>query len=447
MRPIALIMILIMMTSALAGCLAEDDIEVYNLEINDLNVQKEQLDAEILSLNEQLETLVSQMHLEEIENNQQVSDLQQEISDLNNEILLLENQISEMSHEILLLENQISEMSPVSTLDTIIERGNLKCGVKFSQKGMGYLSADGSLTGLDIKYCRAIAAAIGLNPDTDIDWVETSAVDRFEKLSSGTIDVLIRTTTKTTSRDTSLNADFTSTNFFDGLALIVNGDKYSYGSINTLSGISICVITGTFTESIINEYFSLQGISISTVSASDPTEIQNKFESGDCDAASGDRSGLADNWLSETDVDSVTWNSWITPEVISKEPLSAAVRDYDSEWKEIVEWVWHGMVTAEELGIDSSNYQNADTTNYEIQRLLEQNLGLGTESNPLNDTWMQDVLEHVGNYGEAYSGAFCGGNIQALTGTPQLGECAIFRQGSLNDLVSGGGVMYAPPFR
>ena len=52
-----------------------------------------------------------------------------------------------------------------STLDVIHERGELKCGIKTSQYGMGYLDSDtGAYSGLDVEYCRAIAAAIGLNP-------------------------------------------------------------------------------------------------------------------------------------------------------------------------------------------------------------------------------------------------------------------------------------------
>ena len=56
-----------------------------------------------------------------------------------------------------------------STLDDIIAAGTMKCGVKTSQFGMGYLADDGARSGLDIEYCRALAAASGLDPDTDIE--------------------------------------------------------------------------------------------------------------------------------------------------------------------------------------------------------------------------------------------------------------------------------------
>ena len=73
----------------------------------------------------------------------------------------------------------VSDTTPVSTLDTIVERGSMKCGVKESQYGMGYLDAtSGVRSGLDIAYCRAVAAAIGLNPDTGVEYIPASGSDR-----------------------------------------------------------------------------------------------------------------------------------------------------------------------------------------------------------------------------------------------------------------------------
>ena len=145
----------------------------------------------------------------------------------------------------------IAEATPVSTLDTIIDRGSMKCGVKESQYGMGYLDAGtGVRSGLDISYCRAVAAALGLNPDTDVEYIPASGSDRFDKLASGTIDVLIRTTTWTTSRDADLNADFAGMNFFDGQGILVRADAYAYGtgSADQLENAEICVGIGTTTE-------------------------------------------------------------------------------------------------------------------------------------------------------------------------------------------------------
>ena len=105
------------------------------------------------------------------------------------------------------------------------------------------------------------------------------------------------------------------------------------------------------------------------------------------------------------------------------------------------------MVTAEELGISSQNYQSADTSVPSIDRLLNENLGLGTEANPLPNTWMQAVLSAVGNYGEAYDDAFCDGNYDGVSGSEDMVGCLMPRSGTLNALQSEGGLQYAPPMR
>ena len=138
---------------------------------------------------------------------------------------------------------------------------------------------------------------------------------------------------------------------------------------------------------------------------------------------------------------------WIAPELLSKEPLAAAVRDNDDDWKDVVEWVWFGMVTAEEMSITSDNYATADTSVPAIDRLLNSNLGLGTEANPLPDTWMQSVLSAVGNYGEAYDNSFCDGTYDGHSGSAAMTGCVLDRAGTDNALVSEGGLQFAPPMR
>jgi len=333
-----------------------------------------------------------------------------------------------------------------STLDTVIARGSLKCGVKDSQYGMGYLEADGIYTGLDIEYCRAIAAAIGLDPGTDIVYVLATASNRFELLYSEEIDVLIRTTTWTTSRDADLNADFAGINFYDGQGMLVNLEAYPGAtSALDLDGAKICVGVGTTTEGNIADYFQVNGMSYEAVNVENAEHATEKFVDGDCDVWTGDMSALvAQKWSLEQG-DGQDFDMAIMPELLSKEPLAAATRDNDDDWNDVVTWVWYGMLTAEELGIDSSNYGAAaaecdDTGDPYVCRLLTQNLGLGTEANPLSATWMQSVLAAVGNYYEAYDRSFCDGD-------GPMSNCLMDRAGSANAPWWEGGLQYAPPMR
>ena len=358
----------------------------------------------------------------------------------------------------------IAEATPVSTLDTIMDRGSMKCGVKESQYGMGYLdSATGVRSGLDISYCRAVAAALGLDPDTDVEYIPAYGSDRFEKLAAGTIDVLIRTTTWTTSRDASLNADFAGMNFFDGQGILIRADRYDAATAGNsaagLDGANICVGIGTTTEGNMQDWFSSRNIAFTSVPVADAAEATAKFIDGSCDAFTGDMSAMvAKKWQLDTDGSMNGVDIWIAQELMSKEPLGAATRDMDSDFKDVVAWVWYGMVTAEEMGVTSSNYaqmatdacalnEGGATTDPGMCRLLTENLGLGTASNPLAGTWMQAVIEASGNYGEAYDDAFCDGSYDGVSGSDAMVDCLISRAGTLNALVSEGGIQYAPPMR
>jgi len=329
----------------------------------------------------------------------------------------------------------------VSTLDTVIAAGSMKCGVKTSQFAMGYLDDNGVRSGLDIEYCRALAAAIGLNPDTDIEYVLATGSNRFALLASGDIDVLIRTTTWTTSRDADLNADFAGINFYDGQGMLVNLDAHAGAtSIMELDGATVCVGIGTTTEGNLADYFTVNSLSYTAVNSADADTAKASFINEECTAWTGDMSAMVAQKYGLEQGEGQSFTMGIMSELMSKEPLAAATRDNDDAWNDVVTWVWYGMLTAEELGINSGNYAAADLSDPSLNRLLNNTLGLGTETNPLSPTWMQSVLATSGNYYEAYDRSFCDG-----TGT--MSNCLIDRAGTYNAPHWEGGLQYAPPMR
>ena len=394
-----------------------------------MNITIESMDAEISSL----ESLIALL-------NSTIEDLEEALAEVDDGVT--QDDVDAAREEG--RAQGIAEASPESTLDVVLERGSLKCGVKGSQYGMGYQDGNGQYSGLDISYCKAVAAAIGLDPDTDIEYIVAQA-NRFQLLADGELDVLIRTTTWTTSRDADLDVDFGAINFYDGQGIMVNLDEFpGADSALDLDGASICVAIGSTSAGNIADYFDENGMDYTAVnSGNDGPDFANE----QCDAVTGDMSSLvAIKWEIEQN-GAADFEMAIMPEIISKEPLASATRDYDSEWNEVVSWVWYGMVTAEELGISSQNYQIADTNVPAIDRLLNENLGLGTDENPLSSTWMQEVLDAVGNYGEAYDDAFCDGTYDGESGSGGMSGCLISRSGTLNALESEGGLQYAPPMR
>jgi len=328
-----------------------------------------------------------------------------------------------------------------STLDVILDRGSLKCGIKTSQFGMGYLNSEGVYSGLDVEYCRAIAAAIGLDPDKNIDYIVASAGDRFQKLADKEIDVLIRTTTWTTSRDADLNADFAGINFYDGQGMLVNTGAFTDAdSILDLNGAAVCTTTGTTTEGNLADYFTANNLEYTVVGVANDAAAKIKFVGEECTAWTGDMSNMVAQQYGINQDGNASFSMGIMPELLSKEPLGAATRDNDDDWNDVVQWVWFGMLTAEEMEVTSANYGSQNLSNPSYNRLLNSTLGLGTETNPLAPTWMQSVLEHVGNYYEAYDRAFC-------DGSGAMANCLVDRAGTMNAPYWEGGLQYAPPMR
>ena len=434
-RAVALFLALLMTAVPLAGCTGDDtELNAANDRIAELEAQAEADQASIAELED---------------DNQKMLETTANQAILINELQGLCCTSEEMENEWYNgydsgwydgYDEAASSGSTISTLDTILARGYMKCGVKDSQYGMGYLDAAGVRSGLDIEYCRAIAAAIGLDPDNDIAYILATGSNRFDLLASGEIDVLIRTTTWTTSRDADLGADYAGINFYDGQGILVNTDAFEEAPTSALDlhGASICVGIGTTTEGNIADYFAVNNMDYSAVNSENAGAAKASFEAGECSAWTGDMSAMvAQKWGLDT---TAVPNSAIMPELLSKEPLGAATRDNDDDWNDVVAWVWYGMITAEEYGLTMANHGAADMTIPANDRLLNQNLGLGTEDNPLPNNWMALVLDAVGNYGEAYDRSFCDGD-----GTHS--NCLIDRAGTANDLAANGGLQFAPPMR
>ena len=452
-RTIVFCMALMLTAVSLSGCTGDDT------ELNTANERIAELEFQAENDQERIAGLESEAEADEAR-------YQKLMDDFSNQNILI-NQLQENCctwEDMDQAWNEgylsgLEDSSQGSTLDTILSRGSMGCGVKESQYGMGYQeAATGVRSGMDIEYCRAIAAAIGLNPDEDVYYVLATGSNRFDLLASGGIDVLIRTTTWTTSRDAGLNTDFAGINFYDGQGIMIRSNfitaEEAGSSIYALDGANICVAIGTTSERNIVDWSSASGVSINPVYVADSSEARDQFISGSCDAYTGDSSALA-AMKSQMDYDGSMGTGsegndiqiWIGQELLSKEPLAAVTRDYDSEWNEVVSWVWYAMITAEEMGISSTNYGSADTSDPSVDRLLYSNLGLGTTDNPLSSTWVQNVLDSVGNYGEAYDNSFCDGTYDGVSGSDTMTGCLISRSGTYNALVREGGLQYAPPMR
>ncbi len=313
------------------------------------------------------------------------------------------------------------------TLDQIRARGQLICGANPGLAGFGLPDDQGVYKGLDIDECRAIAAAI-FNDPNKVKFLPINAKDRPTILASGEIDVLIRNTTWTLSRETG-GMFFTGVNYYDGQGFMVR-KKLGVDSALKLDGASVCVQQGTTTELNLADFFRSHNMKFEAVVFSTDDETVKAYDTGRCDAYTTDASGLYAERLKLSAPD----DNVVLPEIISKEPLGPSVRKDDVQWFEIVQWTHYAMLTAEELGVTQANVdQMLKSDNPDIRRLLGLEGDFGKSLGLTND-WAYRIIKAVGNYGESFER-----NVG-------MGSPIKIRRG-LNALWNKGGLQYAPPIR
>jgi len=287
-----------------------------------------------------------------------------------------------------------------ATLDDVRARGELQCGVNTGLVGFGIPDEKGEWTGFDVDYCRAVAAAI-FGDGKKVKFVPLSAKDRFTALQSGEIDVLIRNTTWTMSRDTTLGIEFTGINYYDGQGFMVNATKLpDINSSLQLSGASVCVQSGTSTELTLADYFRANKMEYNPVVFEKFTEVNAAYDAGRCDVYTTDQSSLYATRLQLARPD----ENVVLPQIISKEPFGMAVRQGDPQWANIVRWTHYALINAEEYGITSTNVDEmARSDNPDIKRMLgaEEGNNLGRELG-LEPNWVVQIIKNVGNYGEIF---------------------------------------------
>jgi general L-amino acid transport system substrate-binding protein len=313
------------------------------------------------------------------------------------------------------------------TLDQVKARGQLICGSNTGLAGFGLPDSQGVWKGLDVDECRAIAAAI-FNDPNKVKFLPVNAKDRPTILASGEIDVLIRNTTWTLSRQIG-GMFFTGINFYDGQGFMVK-KKLGVDSALKLDGASVCVQQGTTTELNLADYFRAHNMKVEAVVFATDDEATKAYDSGRCDAYTTDASGLYSERLKMSNPD----DNIVLPEIISKEPLGPSVRKDDIQWFQIVQWTHYALVTAEELGVTKANVdEKLKSENPAIRRLLgvEGNFGEGLG---LTNDWAYRMIKAVGNYGEIFER-----NVG-------MGSPIKIRRG-LNALWDKGGLQYAPPIR
>lgn len=315
-------------------------------------------------------------------------------------------------------------------LDAVRERGSLVCGVSEGIPGFSAPDSEGTWQGLDVDFCRAMAAAI-FGDAGKVEFRSLTSQNRFTALQAGEVDVLSRTTTMTLTRDTQLGLEFGPIMFYDGQGFMVPA-SLGVATAADLEGATVCMQTGTTNELNVADFFRSVGKTFSPLAIEDVNELNNAFfTSGRCDVYTGDTSGLA-AWRSSLAANVTDYV--ILPELISKEPLAPAVAQGDAQFSDIMRWTAFALIEAEERGITMANVEEMKSSeDPAVQSLLGTIPGNGAALG-LDEAWASNIIAAVGNYGEIFER-----NVGKDT---PLGL-----DRGVNALWNEGGLLYAPPAR
>ncbi len=170
------------------------------------------------------------------------------------------------------------------TLEAVQARGTLNCGVSGAAVAFSQANAEGRMEGIDAEYCRAVAAAV-LGDSEAVEFIALTAAERFTAVQTGDVDVLMRNSTWTQSRDTDVGMDFGPTTYYDGQQLMGRASDGFTGQsdVSEVDGAIVCTNAGTTTETNISELAQVLGISITLNTFEDFDQVTDAFVAGTCD--------------------------------------------------------------------------------------------------------------------------------------------------------------------
>ena len=312
-----------------------------------------------------------------------------------------------------------------ATLEKVKSIGAVRCGVSEGIAGFSIKDAAGRWTGLDVDFCRAVAA-VALGDANKVTFVPLRASARFPALRGGQIDLLARNTTWTLLREAALGVQFAGVLYYDGQGFMVSA-KSGIKTLARLKGATVCVEKGTTSAQNLADYSAQRDLGIKPLVIDSAVEVVDAFFAGRCRAYSADTSQLV---AARLRAPAGTPPLLILPERISKEPLGPVVRAGDDSWFTLVRWVLFALVGFEEAGITRDNVRSRSNDPV-LQRALgaddDISKALGVEAG-----WGVRAVQSVGNYGEMFE--------------RNLGRASPLKiERGLNRLWTQGGLMYSPP--
>jgi general L-amino acid transport system substrate-binding protein len=315
------------------------------------------------------------------------------------------------------------------TLDDVKARDQLRCGVNGEAPGLSFKDASGQWSGMDVDFCRAVAAAV-LGSKDKVVFIPLTVAAAPAAMAKGEVDLLARNFSWNLERDVTAGISFVGILLFDGQGFMVRRDTGVLSALE-LDGMKVCALEGSTSADHVRRYFDRHRMKLDLRLFPGIEAASKAYQAGDCQVLTSDHLQLHGLRAAMATGE----EHRVLPEIISKEPLSPAVREGDARWFDIVRWTLFILIDAEELGIDSHNVKRAmGEAQASDTRLLLDVEGQVAKALGLDRDWVARVIGQVGNYGEIYA--------------RNLGDQSPHKvKRSFNALWNDGGLLYAPPPR
>jgi general L-amino acid transport system substrate-binding protein len=284
------------------------------------------------------------------------------------------------------------------TLETVKARGVLNCtGHDGSYLGFAEVDDKGNWKGMDIDLCRAVATAV-LGDPSKLKIVPISWAQRWPAVQSGDVDIIIKASGGTLSRDTELGLQF-SMSYYLGTTKVMAHKELNIASLKDADGGSICIPAGTSIEQQVAAYAQKVGITLEPVVIEKTEELEQAYFSNRCDMYAQWGPVLAIARAAKGKVE----DHVILPDVLAVEPEVFIMRQGDDNWVDIANWTLTALLFAEQEGVNSKNVDElkAKPTSPQIAKFLGAAPGMG-KGLGLSDDWAYNLIKKNGNYAEIF---------------------------------------------
>ncbi|GAA5108659.1 glutamate ABC transporter substrate-binding protein [Alloalcanivorax gelatiniphagus] len=140
-------------------------------------------------------------------------------------------------------DNAAEEFEDGTRMKELAEAGTVKIGVKYDQPGLGFKDAASDIpTGFDVEMAKVLAASLGIDPNEDVEWVETISDNREPFLEDGTVDLVLASYSITDERRQVVGQ--AGPYLVTGQQLLVAADS-DIADVADVKGEEVCSVTGS----------------------------------------------------------------------------------------------------------------------------------------------------------------------------------------------------------